>query len=134
MISCPFGGQWCFPGGKEAEADNGLPFTARRESYEEIGLYPDHMLHLSSMGQYYAHSGFCIHPELFILHRDGTWRTSFELSEMALVPPTEHANPDRYELFWRSNDRANYRFKYEKMIISGPTISICIPLLHRLAM
>lgn len=128
-----FAGQWCFPGGKEEIRDEGLPSTARRESNEEISLDPHHMLHLSSMGQYYTHSGFCIHPELFILHTKAAWRTSFEVSEIALVPLAELANPDRYELFWRSNDRANYRFKYKEMIISGPTISICIHLLHRLA-
>ena len=128
----PFAGQWCFPGGKEEAEDDGLPSTARRESYEEIGLDPDHMLHLGSMGQYYTHTGFCIYPELFVLHPKASWRTSFEVSEIALVPLAELANPDRYELFWRSNDRANYRFKYGEMIVSGPTISMCIHLLHRL--
>ena len=128
----PFAGQWCFPGGKEEAEDDGLPSTAKRESYEEIGLDPDHMLHLGSMGQYYTHTGFCIYPELFVLDPKAAWRTSSEVSEIALVPLAELANPDRYELFWRSNDRANYRFKYGEMIISGPTISMCIHLLHRL--
>lgn len=128
----PFAGQWCFPGGKEEAEDDGLPSTAKRESHEEIGLDPDHMLHLASMGQYYTHTGFCIYPELFVLDPKAAWRTSFEVSEIALVPLSELANTDRYELFWRSNDRANYRFKYGEMIVSGPTISMCIHLLHRL--
>ena len=100
----PFAGQWCFPGGKEEAEDDGLPSTAKRESHEEIGLDPDHMLHLASMGQYYTHTGFCIYPELFVLAPKAAWRTSFEVSEIALVPLAELANTDRYELFWRSND------------------------------
>ena len=55
------------------------------------------------MGQNFK---LCIYPELFVLDPKAAWRTSFEVSEIALVPLSELANTDRYELFWRSNDRA----------------------------
>ena len=129
----PFAGQWCFPGGKASPRDADATATALRETEEEIGLKASALRHLASLGIYYTHSGFRMSPELFLLEGVTGWQTSSEVSEVALIPLVELANPDRYELVWRAKDRGNYRFEYAGRMISGPTISICIQLLHRLS-
>jgi len=129
----PFSGQWCFPGGKSAPEDRDSVSTALRETYEEIGLKASNLKHLTSLGSYYTHSGFRMSPEVFFFDGVAGWQTSAEVSEVLLIPLAAVADPERYRLVWRTSDRGNYRFEYERQLISGPTISICIQLLHRLS-
>ena len=129
----PFAGQWCFPGGKSAPEDRNPMSTALRETQEEIGLEAANLRYLASLGIYYTHSGFRMSPEVFFFDGVAGWQTSAEVSEVLLVPLSALADPERYRLVWRTSDRGNYRFEYERQLISGPTISICIQLLHRLS-
>ncbi len=59
------GGQLAFPGGKHEPDDSSLLFTALRETYEEIGLAPDHVDVLSELPPVETKtSGFRIFPFL----------------------------------------------------------------------
>ncbi|MGA1103687.1 MAG: NUDIX hydrolase [Pseudomonadales bacterium] len=121
------------PGGKSAPEDRDPMSTALRETHEEIGLEAANLRYLASLGIYYTHSGFRMSPEVFFFDGVAGWQTSAEVSEVLLVPLSALADPERYRLVWRTSDRGNYRFEYERQLISGPTISICIQLLHRLS-
>ena len=44
-----FGGQWCFPGGREAGSDDSLRTAALRETEEEIGLLGEDMTWLGCL-------------------------------------------------------------------------------------
>ena len=48
-----FGGQFCFPGGREAPEDDGLKQTALRETFEEINVLPSALTYIGCLGTYF---------------------------------------------------------------------------------
>ncbi len=63
-------GQMAFPGGKPEATDPHLEFTARRESYEEIGIQTDIGLHIATLTNVWIPvSGFEVSP-FVILHEE----------------------------------------------------------------
>lgn len=56
-------GQISFPGGKREETDPDLPETARRETFEEVGITPDRFDWVGSLTRIYVPaSNFVIYP------------------------------------------------------------------------
>jgi 8-oxo-dGTP pyrophosphatase MutT (NUDIX family) len=58
-------GQISFPGGKCEEGDTDHLFTALRETHEEIGVLPRHIMHLGALTPLYIpNSNFYVYPQV----------------------------------------------------------------------
>ena len=64
-----FAGHICFPGGKVDDSDRGPVETALREAQEEIGLQPDKVTILGSMGEYFTQTAYCITPVVGLIQQ-----------------------------------------------------------------
>lgn len=81
-------GQISFPGGAEDETDPDLRFTALRETYEEIGVYPRDVDILGQMDDFITITNFRVRPYVGIIEK---WPYEFvydghEVAEILEVP------------------------------------------------
>ncbi len=85
-----------FPGGKVEEEDSDLMETAKRETYEEVGVRPGSVEIVKSLSEVYIPpSNFLVQPFLGVMERP----TSFimdtkEVEEIIEVALTDLMNPD----------------------------------------
>lgn len=129
-----FGGQVCFPGGHRAEGDADLVTTALRETHEEAGVPPDRVDIIGPLGRYCTQTGYVITaivgyipPGLEFVPDPG------EVSEIIEIPLAAALDPGLFRVDWRGPERGHISFHYEGTRISGPTVSLMIGLLERLA-
>jgi len=94
-----FGGQFCFPGGREAPEDDGLKQTALRETFEEINVLPSALTYIGCLGTYFTHAGYLIEPNVFMADADVSYRPDpDEVAEIVLVPLSALQNKANYHL------------------------------------
>lgn len=66
-------GQIAFPGGKYEEIDGSLEQTARRETFEEIGVSPQQLVLINSLTKVYIPpSRFLVQPFMFVLLKESS--------------------------------------------------------------
>lgn len=129
-----FGGQFCFPGGREAPEDAGLQQTALRETFEEINVLPSALTFVGCLGRYFTHAGYLIEPHVFTADADLSFRADpAEVAEIVMVPVTELQNKTNYHLVHRGDGRANFNFRWAHIQVGGPTVSLMIHLMHSLS-
>ena len=123
-----FGGQFCFPGGREAPEDDGLKQTALRETFEEINVLPSALTYIGCLGTYFTHAGYLIEPNVFMADADVSYRPDpDEVAEIVLQ------NKANYHLVTRGGGRANFNFRWSHIQVGGPTVSLMIHLMHSLS-
>lgn len=82
----PHSGQMAFPGGKKEIEDLDLETTARRESFEEIGIAMNKGELLGKLTQVYIPvTKFCIHPYIFYHTSKPTIQPNFEVASYEVV-------------------------------------------------
>ena len=129
-----FGGQFCFPGGREAPEDDGLKQTALRETFEEINVLPSALTYIGCLGTYFTHTGYLIEPNVFMADADVSYRPDpDEVAEIVLVPLSALQNKANYHLVPRGGGRANFNFRWSHIQVGGPTVSLMIHLMHSLS-
>ncbi|MDA8863745.1 CoA pyrophosphatase [Pseudomonadales bacterium] len=129
-----FGGQFCFPGGREAPGDDGLKQTALRETFEEINVLPSALTYIGCLGTYFTHAGYLIEPNVFMADADVSYRPDpDEVAEIVLVPLSALQNKANYHLVPRGGGRANFNFRWSHIQVGGPTVSLMIHLMHSLS-
>lgn len=81
-------GQVSFPGGKRDPEDKDLEATARRETYEEIGVTTDQIVTLGQLTPLYIPpSNFTVTPTIGLAQSDLTFNTDdYEVKELLEVP------------------------------------------------
>jgi 8-oxo-dGTP pyrophosphatase MutT (NUDIX family) len=81
------GGQMSFPGGRR-ESHESFEETARRETFEEIGLHPNSIQVLGELTQLYVPpSDFEIHPFVGYIDHHPTWQPdTHEVAEVVEMP------------------------------------------------
>jgi 8-oxo-dGTP pyrophosphatase MutT (NUDIX family) len=62
-------GQICFPGGGVHDADADLSVTALRETWEEVGVEPEHVEIIGRLDEIVTISNFLVTPYVGVLHR-----------------------------------------------------------------
>jgi len=129
-----FGGQWCFPGGREAESDDSLRTAAVRETEEEIGLLAEDMTWLGCLGHYYTQSGFLIEAHVFKVEGGCNYRfNAEEVADLVEIPIKAIQDPDHYHMIGRGLERANFQFRWQSVQVGGPTVSLLIHLMRCLS-
>ncbi len=129
-----FGGQFCFPGGREAPEDQDLRQTALRETFEEINVLPSALRFAGCLGTYFTHAGYLIEPNVFMANADLSYRPDpDEVAEIVLVPLSALQNKVNYHLVKRGGGHANFNFRWSGLQVGGPTVSLMIHLMHSLS-
>ena len=106
-----FGGQFCFPGGREAPEDDGLKQTALRETFEEINVLPSALTYIGCLGTYFTHAGYLIEPNVFMADADVSYRPDpDEVAEIVLVPLSALQNKANYHLVTRGGWTRQFQF------------------------
>ena len=129
-----FGGQFCFPGGREAPEDDSLRHTALRETFEEINVLPSALTYIGCLGTYFTHAGYLIEANVFMADADVSYRADpDEVAEIVVVPLSALQNKTNYHLVKRGGGRANFNFRWSHLQVGGPTVSLMIHLMHSLS-
>lgn len=136
-----FGGHICFPGGKVDNGDHNPEATALREAEEEIGLDPEKVTVLGTMGEYFTQSGYRITPVVGIVQQP----ISIEHDLNALDDEVEAIYTVPAKLLFASNayalhrfntapafSRGHYSLSYQDLRIAGPTVSLMMGLYEEL--
>jgi len=133
-------GQVSFPGGVMESGDRTLEDTARRETYEEIGLGTDQIRIVGRLHDYPTISDFLVTPIVGLI----PWPVSFQLSaeevqRVFFVPLHWLANPTHFEErpYLRQNGKVEpviYYQHYDGEMVWGVTGRITINFLNILGM
>ena len=120
-------GQIAFPGGR-MEPGETPQATALRETYEEIGLPPDHVQPIGAMRPYLSGTGYLIHPILGLIPPDMPLSLNpEEVSETFEVPLSfvmDAANHQVHSRLWNGQTRYFYAMPYQERYIWGVTAGI----------
>ena len=124
-------GQISFPGGSTEPEDDGPAGTALRESWEEIGIAPDHVELLGRVDDLVTGTGFHITPFVGLLDRAFSpypWRpVEAEVAEIIEVPLRHLLDPANRELVVREvRDGTVLReaYRFGAHVIWGATASM----------
>jgi 8-oxo-dGTP pyrophosphatase MutT (NUDIX family) len=80
-------GQISFPGGKFENTDKDLEFTALRETYEEIGVKPNHIKVIGKINNMVTNTNFIVSPYVGVIPYPYDFLVNpDEISELIFVP------------------------------------------------
>ena len=83
------GGEVAFPGGKEDQTDHSLEFTALRENEEELGISPEDVDVIGSLGTVISKHGLLVKPYVGIVRQGIQFRPNpDEVASVFEVPLT----------------------------------------------
>lgn len=123
-------GQISFPGGAHEPHDVDAVATALRESQEEIGLAPERVQVLGSLGFYQTSSRFCVTPIVGLVSPEaGLDPDPSEVEEIFELPAAQLLNPALYEQRWveRGSLRIKSHFiECEGKLVWGATAGMLI--------
>jgi 8-oxo-dGTP pyrophosphatase MutT (NUDIX family) len=123
-------GQVSFPGGSFESADGDLLTTALRESYEEIGIYPEHVTILGRLDDLPTVSTpFTISPFVGVIPHPYTFRPNpIEVALVFDVPLVVLADPAVGRSYVRARDDGaiieDYEYHVDGQVIWGATARI----------
>jgi len=126
-------GQVAFPGGKVEPEDDSAAAAALRESYEELGIDPDHVRILGQLDQVVAGYNFLVTPFVGIIPYPYEFRLNPEETAAVFSVPVE-ALVSRGALSMDSRLSRRwgpiYHFQYEEWDIWGATARMVKQLLE----
>ena len=95
----PHGGQISLPGGKQEKTDADLRETARRETFEEIGVHPELITEIGQLTPLYVpHSNFIIQPVVgFTGHYPDFVPDAKEVESVLVTPLHELFNQENHK-------------------------------------
>jgi 8-oxo-dGTP pyrophosphatase MutT (NUDIX family) len=120
-------GQIAFPGGR-MEPGETAPAAAMRETFEEIGLAPQHIRQIGALKPYLSGTGYLIHPVIGLVTPDlPLIPNPDEVSETFEVPLSFVMNETNHKIesrVWNGQTRYFYAIPYQERYIWGVTAGI----------
>ena len=111
-------GQIAFPGGKKDESDIDLIATAKRESFEEVGLEPESLTFLGCLPQYITGTQFVVTPVVVWVKQEVQLQANpSEVADVFEVPLAFLMNPAHHQLHeyeWQGLRRRWYSMPYDE--------------------
>jgi 8-oxo-dGTP pyrophosphatase MutT (NUDIX family) len=123
-------GQISFPGGGYDESDSDLKVTAVRETWEEIGVEPDHIEVIGQLDEMITISNFLVRPFVGRLLRPAPYpfvHSEVEVAEIIEVPLAhlqDEANSFSELRTFQGREIVAYSFRYGDHLIWGATARI----------
>jgi 8-oxo-dGTP pyrophosphatase MutT (NUDIX family) len=121
-------GQISFPGGMRDAVDVDLFQTARRETFEEIGIRPEQIQLLGQLDDFYTVTNFIISPFVGFLANDFLYQINErEVAKVLEVPLSLFLRSDRFEVKkWPYQNKLYdvYFYHYQQEVIWGATAFI----------
>ncbi len=119
-------GQISFPGGKKEETDADLKQTALRETFEEVGIAPEHITIIGTLSKMYIPpSNFEVQPFVGYMKNAPQLTTNYEVESVIKVSLSELTHPEAIQnKTIRSRDGQLYEvpcYFINKEIIWGAT-------------
>ena len=122
-----FAGHVCFPGGRVDPTE-----TALREASEEIGLAPDTVEVLGSLGDYYTQTGYRITPVVGVVAPPLNLAANpSEVDAIYEISFARVLQSGSYKLTLRGS-RGHFSYHEGDVRIAGPTVSLMIGLYESL--
>ncbi|MBF0530997.1 MAG: CoA pyrophosphatase [Deltaproteobacteria bacterium] len=121
-------GQISFPGGRRDPEDHDAKDTALRETYEEIGVRPEHVEILGRMNQDVTVTGFSLAPVVGLIPYPYQFKLhSYEVERLIIAPLSHLMDPansgeDTYP--WQGKQYKTYNYFYKNDVIWGATARI----------
>ncbi len=129
-------GQVSFPGGGMEEIDSDVRATALRETHEEVGIEPQHVVVIGYLGAMSTTTGFAVTPVVGLVSDEAEIRVDPTEVELAFEVPLEflldRANQRSVERRVFGHSLAMIEFHYEGQRIWGATAQMLLTLRERL--
>ncbi|MDA1189752.1 MAG: CoA pyrophosphatase [Chloroflexi bacterium] len=120
-------GEIAFPGGREEKSDRDLKETALRETFEEIGIRPEHVEVLGELDDVQTPTNFVISPFVGVFPYPYKFRLNGEVSELIEVPIPALVDEANVRADMRIVDGEPMRipsYSYEGQLIYGATARV----------
>lgn len=123
-------GQISFPGGAYDASDPDLKFTAVRETWEEIGVDPEHIDVIGQLDEMITISNFLVRPFVGRILRPSPYpfvHSEIEVAEIIEVPLAhlqDEANTVTEQRTYQGREITAYSFRYGDHLIWGATARI----------
>lgn len=122
-------GEISFPGGAKDDEDKTLLDSARRETYEEMGIRREDVRILGELDDQLTHSsGFCITPFVGALPYPYPYQVNpVEIDEVLETPLSfflNEGNCKEEQIIWEGMPRTVYHYDYNGNVIYGVTAFI----------
>lgn len=118
-------GQVSFPGGMAETTDNGLSYTALRETEEEIGVPPEKVAVVRRMDQLKTITGFVVTPYIGLMASDISFKVNrVEVDHLLMVPLKKVLDREAYqevEVDWDGMKLSQMGLAHDQDIIWGAT-------------
>ena len=123
-------GQISFPGGMLDASDGDLRVTARRETFEEIGVSMDHVDIFGQLDEMVTISNFLVRPFVGLITEPGPYpfaHSEIEVAEILEVPLTHLRNEGNVvaeSRIYQGREMRAYSYRWRDHLIWGATARI----------
>lgn len=121
-------GQISFPGGVHEPKDKNLLETAKRETFEEIGIQPNLIENLGQLDDFFTVTDYIVSPFAGYVNSDFEYEiNTHEVAQILEVPLSIFLNADDFEVKKWNHQGTNYDvffYHYQDQVIWGATAYI----------
>jgi 8-oxo-dGTP pyrophosphatase MutT (NUDIX family) len=119
-------GEICFPGGRVDPGDKDSLAAALRETWEEVGVRPEHLHVLGPLDDFVSITGYRVRPFAALLDRpDYPYAPEpREVDEILVIPVHHLLGPAHHQMEEHAPGELRHRFHWQGRVVWGLTASI----------
>ncbi|HSH70482.1 MAG TPA: CoA pyrophosphatase, partial [Deferrisomatales bacterium] len=119
-------GEICFPGGRVDPGDADHLAAALRETWEEVGVHPEHLQVLGSLDDFVSITGYRVRPFAALLDRlDYPYAPEpREVDELLVIPIHHLLESAHHRMEEHARGELRHRFHWQGRVVWGLTAAI----------